>query len=327
MSKVRDYRIDALKGFLILSVVFGHFFTHDASHGLLSRTMANFIYSYHMPLFVFISGFFSGSQSNFWKGELRILETYLVFQLIKGLWLHYSFLKLLTWPAPMLWYLFALFFWRLLLAGMSRIGMKVSWQFILLLVLVSVLAGFVPWIGRRFALNRFLFFAPYFFLGVLLQRIRIIDEINKRMSVRNSIILLIVALLVSALLACFSVKGIISIFAGVDPYPERKQYIYMAARLFSYVTSFVVSLAFIRLFSVRNGFIETIGRESLKYYMFHGICLMLIEAMGVPWSSFLAIVYAVVVSLVLYCFNKTGLSDFVINPVTYSFDKLKVSQI
>lgn len=59
MGKIRDNRFDALKGFLILSVVFGHFFTHDDSHGIMSETMANFIYSFHMPLFVFISGYFS----------------------------------------------------------------------------------------------------------------------------------------------------------------------------------------------------------------------------------------------------------------------------
>ena len=318
--------MDALKGFLILSVVFGHFFTHDASHGLLSRTMANFIYSYHMPLFVFISGFFSGCQRSFWKGELRILETYVVFQLVKGCWLHYSVARLLTWPAPMLWYLFALFFWRLLLSGMSRIGIRVSWQFILVSVLVSVFAGFVPWIGRRFALSRFLFFAPYFFFGVFSQKTKktsIIDEINKRIPLRVSFFILLITLLISGIFAYYSVKGIIVSFAGADPYPKGKQEVYMVARIFSYVVSVVVSIAFIRFFSIHNSFIETVGKDSLKYYMFHGICLMLIEAAGAPWSPMMAIIYATVVSVVVYCFNKTSLSNFVINPVTFSMDELR----
>lgn len=55
----RDLRFDTLKGFLILSVVFGHFFLYDATHEGLSEVMVNFFYSFHMPLFVFVSGFFT----------------------------------------------------------------------------------------------------------------------------------------------------------------------------------------------------------------------------------------------------------------------------
>lgn len=62
MGKVRDARFDTLKGVLILTVVFGHFFTHDASHGVVSESLANFIYSFHMPLFVFVSGYFTNNQ-------------------------------------------------------------------------------------------------------------------------------------------------------------------------------------------------------------------------------------------------------------------------
>ena len=62
MGKVRDARFDTLKGFLILSVVFGHFFTHDAVHGASSLAMANLIYFFHMPLFVFVSGYFTNNQ-------------------------------------------------------------------------------------------------------------------------------------------------------------------------------------------------------------------------------------------------------------------------
>ena len=97
MAKVRDLRFDTLKGLLILSVVLGHFLSHEATHSAPSEAMANFIYSFHMPLFVFLSGYFTNGKKAVWGG-VQILETYIVFQLIKGLWLNYSLVKLLIKP-------------------------------------------------------------------------------------------------------------------------------------------------------------------------------------------------------------------------------------
>lgn len=58
METKRDERFDSLKGFLILSVVFGHFFLYDKSHSFMSESLAIFFYAFHMPLFVFISGYY-----------------------------------------------------------------------------------------------------------------------------------------------------------------------------------------------------------------------------------------------------------------------------
>lgn len=77
MGKIRDGRFDTMKGFLILFVVFGHFFTHDSAHGLSSSVMANFIFFFHMPLFVFLSGYFTNNK-NIIRGAGRILETYII---------------------------------------------------------------------------------------------------------------------------------------------------------------------------------------------------------------------------------------------------------
>lgn len=52
----RDASIDALRGFAILLVVFGHslqFTNPDFDNNILFRI----IYSFHMPLFMFISGY------------------------------------------------------------------------------------------------------------------------------------------------------------------------------------------------------------------------------------------------------------------------------
>lgn len=320
MGSVRDARFDTLKGFLILSVVFGHFFTHDASHAVASDTIANFIYLFHMPLFVFVSGYFTNNQSFMQRGWWKILETYFIFQLIKGLWSHYSVLWLFIMPGPMLWYLFDLLFWRLLNVGFSKVGLRVSPWLIGIFIALSLVAGFVPWIGREFAFSRFLFFAPYFFLGVYCKQRIIIDDVHK-VNPKLCYCVFLVALLASACFAVFHIR-IRMILAGTAHYPSNFQLVCFVARLVSYFTSSIISIAFIRLFSFENKLFATIGRDSLKFYMFHGLCLMAIEAVGAPWSTLYSFFYATTVSVAIFFFNKSKLSDFAINPISFIVNRI-----
>lgn len=225
----------------------------------------------------------------------------------------------------MLWYLFSLFFWRLIYAGMCRIGIRVSWYLIFSIILLSVLVGYIPWVGREFALSRFIFFAPYFFLGILIKKTNIIDEIKKKVSLKTAIIVMIITGILSCFIVIYPIIGR-GTFAGADPYPENRQLISMVARFLSYITSTVVSIAFIRIFSFENKLLGTIGKDSLKYYMFHGLCLMGIEAIVVPWSTLLAAAYALVFSAIIFLFNKTKLSDFVINPISFIIQQTKTNK-
>ncbi|MBR1769461.1 MAG: acyltransferase family protein, partial [Bacteroidales bacterium] len=70
MTAQRDTRFDTLKGFLILSVVFGHFFLYDQTHSVVSESITNFFYTFHMPLFVFLSGYFTNDY-NVVRGGLK----------------------------------------------------------------------------------------------------------------------------------------------------------------------------------------------------------------------------------------------------------------
>jgi acyltransferase len=70
--------VDALKGFGIMLVVFAHY--------KLPVALDTYIFSFHMPLFFFISGFlfnfvkYTGSAANFVKGRLRsLIIPYFVF--------------------------------------------------------------------------------------------------------------------------------------------------------------------------------------------------------------------------------------------------------
>ena len=65
------------------------------------------------------------------------------------------------------------------------------------------------------------------------------------------------------------------------------------------------------------------GIDSLKFYMFQGLGLIAMGVMHVPWNFLLALVYATIVAVLIFFFNKTKLSDFAIRPITYTLRLIK----
>lgn len=53
----REYQYDNMKFILILLVVFGHLLEYI--RGDISENIYRIIYTFHMPVFVFISGYFA----------------------------------------------------------------------------------------------------------------------------------------------------------------------------------------------------------------------------------------------------------------------------
>lgn len=89
--KQRDGLVDYIKGIAILLVVIGHFieaFLLDGKDAALNHWLHNFIYSFHLPLFVFLSGFYIKSSFNqsfrdvIWKKTKSILWPSIAFWLV-----------------------------------------------------------------------------------------------------------------------------------------------------------------------------------------------------------------------------------------------------
>ena len=80
-TKQRDYLFDNYKAFLILLVVIGHFIEPAYNNNTLLYTLKWLIFSFHMPAFIFISGYFSKRELPFLTLVRKLLVPYVIYEL------------------------------------------------------------------------------------------------------------------------------------------------------------------------------------------------------------------------------------------------------
>jgi len=162
----RNVLIDNVKGILIFLVVFTHFllpYVVDGEAGTAVDALFYFVFCFHMPFFVFISGYFSkNTQKARDTAFTRWLVPFVFFNTAMMLLLHLGGTRRfsLVTPVHAYWYLLALFVWRVLLQDLIKI------RYILpLSLVVALLVGFSQDITNYLALRRIVAFLPFFLLG------------------------------------------------------------------------------------------------------------------------------------------------------------------
>lgn len=162
----RDNYADYLKYLLIGLVVMGHFINpYQYTKGLGGLYL--WIYTFHMPLFVFISGHFSRHINNYRRKSIdTLLWPFVVFQLLNILYTAIIPLEPLKenvfYPYHQNWYLIALFWWRCFIPYRQYFK---RWLVIALAFLFSLSIGFIPEWGGFLGLYKTAYFLPFFVLG------------------------------------------------------------------------------------------------------------------------------------------------------------------
>lgn len=164
--------IDNLKGVLILLVVVGHLNGYiDTSDCKLAVAISNWIYTFHMPLFLFCSGLFVARQfqNGSWEGVLTNALTFYVLYI-----LFYCSKYVISFVCggdpsfnPLYinagsWYLFVLATFLLVSPALSQ--MKMSWALVLALLL-SVASCLLNEDRTFLSSSRFFTYLPWFVAG------------------------------------------------------------------------------------------------------------------------------------------------------------------
>jgi len=118
MSKIRIKSIDFLKGLTIISVVWGH--AIQSINPMPGEDIVfNCIYSCHMPLFMFLSGFVSyklrNEISDIKKRAYQLLVPFFIYPILAGVVLKGTFsvsrwIEIIKTPEEGLWFLYILFY-------------------------------------------------------------------------------------------------------------------------------------------------------------------------------------------------------------------------
>jgi len=172
-DKQRDAFFDNAKYLAIVLVAVGHSWEPIKGDSRILEGLYTVVYSFHMPAFIIISGFFSRS-FDMRPDRLKRLITgvvvpYIVFETGYSLFKRYvdhspgQEISLLD-PWYLTWFLCALFVWRMT----TPIWKMVRWPLPLALG-IAMLASVSPEIGDDLDMQRVLQFLPYFVVGLCMK--------------------------------------------------------------------------------------------------------------------------------------------------------------
>lgn len=267
--KNRNTRIDSIKGFLIILVILGHII-EMTDNSLLSEKLYNFVYLFHMPLFIYISGYLTRRKDDFkafLSGLASILIPYVIFQFIHvtALLLQGESLSLrhLVFPCWTLWYLLSLAYWKIGVQLFANILHKAPFVILAISVIICLLCGGIPH-GRVLSIQRTFHFLPFFLLGYYTGR-GLMPPIQFRKSV-SIIIIGIVAVIVMFDFLPYNARWLL--YGSIGYGSER-----IIAKSYLMLCSFAVTFSFLGL-AKENRILASIGMYSLVYYMYHSLLIM-----------------------------------------------------
>ncbi|GGW37468.1 membrane protein [Streptomyces lucensis JCM 4490] len=168
-GKQRDAFFDNAKYLAIAFVAMGHAWEPLKGDSRTVETLYTIVYTFHMPAFIIISGFFSRS-FDMRPDRLKRLITGVAVPYVLFETAYSVFRNLVTGsddgvtlldPWYLTWFLVALFVWRLT----TPIWKLVRWPLPLALG-IAMLATVTPELGNDFDVQRVLQFLPYFVLGL-----------------------------------------------------------------------------------------------------------------------------------------------------------------
>lgn len=315
----RIYLFDNLKFLLILLVVVGHFATEFIdTKGF--KALFLFIYSFHMPLFIFISGLFykdkNISKQVFTYLSLGVLLKIVIFIVKTFLQLKPGFDLFTTDGIP--WFMFALaafVFLKHILKDCNK------WFVLSMSLILACFAGFDKNIGDFLVLSRIIIYFPFYFVATIIRK----EDLVKLASNKKLKIISVFVILLWAFLCLFKLDPFYSLrplFTGRNPFNDRLAPYGPLCRILCYFITSIVSLALICITPNKKiNPITTWGSRTLQVYFWHRpVIYFLIELTNVGALCnnfylefvylFLGVLLTVVLSFKIFSFPVQNILEF-----------------
>jgi len=277
--KQRSYYFDNGKFLLIFLVVLGHSITTFKDDQTFNA-IYNTIYTFHMPAFILISGYFAKGlfeKEYIQKLVKKLLLPYAIFQIIYSIIYYYqmdeaTFVIDLFTPQWTLWYLLSLFSMYVLLPLFTK--MKKSWS-LFIAVAISLIVGYVDVIGEFLSLSRTLFFFPYFLLGYYLKKEHFI-KISSRRNIFPALLIMIGTFAYFYFNRSFDHLWLF----GSDPYANMDAVLSLdfLQRLSVYFVGLLMVFSLLALIPKKQYWFTNMGKYTLYVYLLHGFAIKIFRA-------------------------------------------------
>ncbi len=313
-AKQRDPWFDNAKMALIILVVIGHSWTLlplDLQDGGTSTAdqvdtwLYNFLYSWHIPAFVIVTGYLSKSfeytRKRMWSLFTTVAVPYVIFEGVYALYRHsvggIDFELLWANPHWPMWYLSAMFFWRLMTPLFKRLPGKV-----VIAVAISLVAGLYA--NDIFDNARIFGLLPFFVLGLKMHEGHWTLLRTRRARWYGAATLVILFVIARFSTGWFESEWLYyrSRYDSLDPDNLRAMTIRMSLLLAGLVGSF----AFFSVVPRTKTWFSALGGATLVVYLFHGFFVLGAEFAGAMgwaedhWPLSLVLVTACAVALALF---------------------------
>ncbi|UFT99002.1 acyltransferase family protein [Radiobacillus kanasensis] len=266
----RNAYLDNAKVLLITLVVFGHVIQPFTSESTTVHVLYQWIYTFHMPLFIMLSGFFAkGSSKSGYLKKLakKLIVPYLLFQMIYTVY-YYSigrenWVEPIFYPHWALWFLISLFCWHILLIFYKKLDGKMGLPIALAL---GIGIGYLDVFGHYFSLSRTFVFFPFFLIGYYLNQEHL-SMLKRKGTKYASVLVLLTIALVIYLTPDFSTDWLL----GSKSYSNLDaESIGGLARIGVYGVAVLMSFSVLAWIPNTSFRYTAIGQKTIYVYLLHG---------------------------------------------------------
>ena len=290
-TKKRSPYLDIIKAILILLVIIGHSIQYGSGSTYLEKQLFfnnylfKFIYSFHMPLFIMLSGYLSYNSLN--KNSLK--ETFI--SKFKSLIIPLFFWSIIPFIINLefysiieslklfiavfstnLWFLWSLFYINILVKLINKYFKDNIFIYILSFLITFILPNtfVIKYFNIQFSLYSFLYF--YFLIGYFYKKYNLEDKLNKLFNIKTLIINTIIFIL---LLIPFSTNDYIYI-SGINIIGNYKQlfidlYRYLLGLLGSIELLLLIKLLLPKIKDNLKDKLLYLGKNTLGIYIISSI--------------------------------------------------------
>lgn len=274
MASKRIAFFDNCKFFLMLLVVVGHFIDQNTASSPIFRGMFLFIYTFHMPAFFFLSGLFDKRGTPFSKRlnkAVYYIALYLVLKvvitLVQCVFTHRFNFTLLT-EVGIPWFCLVLGVFTLIIGLLDKANVNLT-TVLAISVLLACFVGFDKSVGDFLALSRTIVFFPFYLLGTIAEKEKLLNLLQKR-SLRVCGFVLLAVFLAVCLLMTDRLYFLRQLFTGRNPFRDSYRSFGPLIRLGCYALTTLIGLSFMMIVPQRGlGVITQFGTRTMQVYFWH----------------------------------------------------------